>query len=109
MKIQVVLRVKQVVSQILIFRIQIRLMKKMILVETIKWIKIWLMMILIQSSPKKITKMKTNMKNRKIFNDLVSKNKRANRLNYRRRQRILKQAANGCWWVEEYLNQSIKV
>mgnify|MGYP003149701241 CR=1 FL=1 len=47
-------------------------------------------------------------RDRKIFNDIVSKNKKANRLNYRRRQRILKQAANGCWWVEEYLNQSIK-
>ena len=45
-------------------------------------------------------------RDRKIFNNLVSKNNKANRLNYQRRQRILKQAANGCWWVEEYLNQS---
>ena len=37
---------------------------------------------------------------------LVEKNKTANKMNYRRRQRILKEAANGCWWVEAYFKIS---
>jgi len=39
---------------------------------------------------------------------MSEKNKIANRINARRKQIILKNAANGCWWLEEYFNQTIR-
>lgn len=39
---------------------------------------------------------------------MSEKNKIANRINARRKQKILKDAANGCWWLEEYFNQTIR-
>tara|TARA_R100000808_G_C2095713_1_gene114498 strand:+ start:274 stop:456 length:183 start_codon:yes stop_codon:yes gene_type:complete len=50
-----------------------------------------------------------NKEDVKIVKVMTAKrNRLANRLNYRRRQRILKQAAYGCWWIEEYFSQDAK-
>ena len=43
----------------------------------------------------------------KIFRVLLTNRyKIANKMNHRRRANLLKQAANGCWWIETYFKIS---
>lgn len=44
--------------------------------------------------------------NKIIEETYYERNKQRNRENFNRRANILKQAANGCWWIETYFKIS---